>query len=1300
MRKSSKKKEQDFLTIKEINKKVKEQTPLKEKDPENEYLLTIILKSIVNALYQFSRQLNIGNNSKQELNLANIELYLNQFKEKEYFNIKVMPIIEFLKSYYILSKKEAGFLYIMNDILENFINNKKITNSQIDIINYYLIYRFDKFIKSKESSEFIYNLFQIIEHFNTKEYQSLYEYYIFILLINIYILDLEKNPNKITIIKNILKILFSYIIHKNINRDLSEFAFLLFCEYSAQIENVSLVMRLPSKWAFLILKLLKEEIFLFQLDSEKNYKLYDFIKSFHYKYFLDEVKRNKLRSSFLEKTFLVSVNQNISQHIKLPENIEDAQAYLNDNTYEKFPKELHLPKGPSNNIYKYLYNYDVNFENNKDKYKIIYDGKKKKIIFGVLKLCHFILEKKYEAGDDEYNEIYFSMKLCKELKKIFNLYSKETPVIKLCLYCLGYMMEICPEHLIKYIPTIFQILKNLGNKNNRNFLILSSSLDLFFQKNSEILQKAYDMNNHRIISELNKINKSDTFYGDIFCLIITIFNLPNLRIKKTDKNPEINLTSLLQNTFNLFSIFVNEYFLERNFLTLNVETCLVNLLVKNPIIYLRKYMTTILSKIYNEHVLTSIYNNLFIKESNDLNYKLLFFIFRLLLSEKKNNYLDFLASFLQENITFEMSPASKILEFFSRHITFDNNIFYVSNFKNEEEKYEINNGGRDMIIYSLADPKTNIKLLNYFINIVFLSIKESVDLDDIIFINKLLKMFLLNAISIEAKNVEILMNYLIKYLDNINQSVKEQGHQKNQNNLKKLFELLYYTHFYINIKEYNDILIKNINPQFIIKYYNQVILGTLQLFPNNFNSKEYDFANIIPVIYSYISTIYIYLENDNNQNEQIISNITTHLIESAKNNYNNNIIKHKYHFNSIHLAIFNFFSILKNIDNKNYLIFINNQLNKFLNIEEFKFEKINSDINSLNFILLNIFAQLLNYQETFNQNIISEIIRKKCDILSFIDNKSPFIHHIYKIIKEKMNVINKKTDKNEKSEKKEKTISINTHDEKIKFINENIKFNSKSNFIVVSILQKENIINNNDNKNQDVHNIQNLKKDNVENELLEKNKSFNYNYQLWLTFLMKSATVSKLKKIKKEDEIIKLENLLNSCFSFYQSKIETMIGLIKSEEIDDKDISLFIPFLSNIGEIKIEENLFQYQKENIYNKYIITLNKMNSNDVLIVLIKDNFLEYENSILDGKFIIYIKPTCLSSVYSIKITKNTNNKRKSKNNIKALDQIDNDINKIFSELFLIDFNNETQINYFYFIIDILFKYSLLGQFINIS
>ena len=84
----------------------------------------------------------------------------------------------------------------------------------------------------------------------------------------------------------------------------------------------------------------------------------------------------------------------------------------------------------------------------------------------------------------------------------------------------------------------------MGYKNNRNILYLSASLDLFFQKNSEILQKAYDINNYKIINEIKKINKSDIFYENILYLIVSIFNLPNLKIKKTDKNTEINLMSI------------------------------------------------------------------------------------------------------------------------------------------------------------------------------------------------------------------------------------------------------------------------------------------------------------------------------------------------------------------------------------------------------------------------------------------------------------------------------------------------------------------------------------------------------------------------------------------------------------------------------------------------------------------------------------------------------------------------------------------------------------------------------------
>ena len=99
------------------------------------------------------------------------------------------------------------------------------------------------------------------------------------------------------------------------------------------------------------------------------------------------------------------------------------------------------------------------------------------------------------------------------------------------------------------------------------------------------------------------------------------------------------------------------------------------------------------------------------------------------------------------------------------------------------------------------------------------------------------------------------------------------------------------------------------------------------------------------------------------------------------------------------------------------------------------------------------------------------------------------------------------------------------------------------------------------------------------------------------------------------------------------------------------------------------------------------------------LIKDNFEQYEDSILNEKFIIYVKPLILKSVYSIKIKKNSNYKIKINNN-KINNQIDIDINKMFSDFLIIDFNNKTQIDFFYKIIDILFNYSLLEHFIDTS
>ena len=1289
MKKFFTKRESEFLPIKEINKRVKEQTPLKEKDEENEYNLVIILKSLLNVLYNYSRQINLASDAKQELNIPALEEYFEQFQEKPYYNIKIEPILDVIKSYFILSKQEKGFIRAIKSIQASLNKNKKITDNQIDIINYILINRFQKFVGMGDSCEMFFILYNIFDVVNKKEYKYLFEYYTVILLISIYFVDFDKNPNKNKIGTEILQILY-IILNNEKNADILEFAFLLFCEFHTKVDDVSFEIYTPIKWCLLILKLLKGKFLLFNFDTNEDNKLYDYIKSFHYKYFLGEIKRNKSRTSISDQ--MVSVGKNTSENIILPESLEEAQKYLNDKKYEKFPKELLLPRGPSNNIYKYLFEYYMNYANNKEQFKAKLEEKKRNIILSVLQICYFIL-KNNNYEEEEIDAKYFSLKLSKEIVSIFSSFYKDKSITRLSLLCLAKMFPICPENIIQYLPSIFETLKYLGDKKNKYFIYLCGSLDSFFKIGSEVIRNAYEQNNKRIINEINKIYNTDKFFMEIYSLVVIINNLPNMKIvKKVDKNPDVNFDSLLINSFNFFIIFVNEFFLVKNYITLTGEAILTTLIAKHSSLYLKNYMTTILCKIYNKNVLTSIYNNLLIGESNALKYKHFFYVIYLLLAGNKYTYLDFLAQFFKKNINFEITLPSKILKYFSEHMIYkSNNKFYISDHHDKIEE-KINDRPNDLVLYNISNPQRNIKLLKYIIDIIFICIKDNKNVDDIDIIHKLLKMFLINSIEIEEKNIEILMNYLMNYLINIIPPVNEFGHQKYQNNLKKLFELLYYTNFYLNIETIRDKFIIN-NPNLLNKFYFQIITNILQLFPTNYSAKEYEFSNIIPLIYSYFSTINNLIESNNliEQKKVIINKI----IELVKNNFSNIITKHKYQFNSCHLAIFYFLFFLGDSDNKELLSFISHNIMKFLNIEDFKLD--NSDINSLYFIIFNIFILILINQENSNPNIIKTITKKKCNILSILDIKSPIIGNIYKIINEYLNCINPNIKQNEQPE----TI-IKEMDKKENFIKENIKFNVNTNHIDISFMKNESIninINNNENKILDMNSIQNKQKTKIEKDLLEKNKAFNFNFQLWTTFALKAHSLLKLKKSKLEPEIKKYENLLKNIFSFYQNRLGIMIGLLKSEEINNNDISLFIPFLSKIGAIISGVNKFHFQKEYPQYNYIINIDKADLNDIVIVLIKDNFHEFEDSILNGKSIIYIKPLPIKSVYSIKINKITNNNISSNIKLKLFEQLDNDINSIFSDYMIIDFNNEKQVNYFYSIINILFYYSLLEQFINL-
>ena len=429
-----KKKDSEFLSIKEINKKVKLLTPLKDNESDNEYNLAIILKSLTNILYNFSRQLNLGNDSKQELDIKNITQYLIQFKNKPYYIIKICPIIYFLKSHFLLSKKEKAFLITIKDIQLNINEVNHLNDNQIDCINYILIKNFEALFTLNENWEIILDLFYIFKEIKEKKYNYLLEYYKVVLLIITYFFDNQKNQEIIKITTNMLEILYN-IISREKNNDISEFAFLVFCELYAKlnINDNPFTFTKNDKWVLMILKLFKGEICLFNLESDNKNNIYTFIGTFHKKFCLGEVERIKRRSSFIK--------QNIFQNQKLPENTLEAQTYLNDKLYDKFPKELHLPKGPFNNVYKYLYYYNKDFTNK-------LNGKKKKLIFGALQISSTILKTKYQ--DSNFDSKYFAIKLSNEIiKRIIFTYKKDKKILSSCLICFGDIIQKSPEHIIK-----------------------------------------------------------------------------------------------------------------------------------------------------------------------------------------------------------------------------------------------------------------------------------------------------------------------------------------------------------------------------------------------------------------------------------------------------------------------------------------------------------------------------------------------------------------------------------------------------------------------------------------------------------------------------------------------------------------------------------------------------------------------------------------------------------------------------------------------------------------------------------
>ena len=125
-----------------IKKKIKD----KEKEKEIEYNLVLILKSLNNIICNPLNLMSSIETLKNELNFLDIETYLNQFRSKPYYKYKIYPLLEFLKELFLKSKKQKGFLHIVKDMNIIITEENKITDRQIDRLNYMLIFQYEKLL--------------------------------------------------------------------------------------------------------------------------------------------------------------------------------------------------------------------------------------------------------------------------------------------------------------------------------------------------------------------------------------------------------------------------------------------------------------------------------------------------------------------------------------------------------------------------------------------------------------------------------------------------------------------------------------------------------------------------------------------------------------------------------------------------------------------------------------------------------------------------------------------------------------------------------------------------------------------------------------------------------------------------------------------------------------------------------------------------------------------------------------------------------------------------------------------------
>lgn len=1323
----------EILSVKDINKKVKEPIPSKEK--ESEYNLVLIIKSLNSVINNNPKNLMSNNNSRQELNYSDIELYLKKFRSKPYYKYKIFPLLEILETIYIKTKKEKAFLNAAKEMNITINEENKIVDSQIDRLNYILISQYEKLLKLDNEVYDIFFYLKDIFSYLYDEYKHLLDYYLLIQLHTFNLLGVKKlkenkknnNGDKKKYNINVTKILFDVIYRTN-DLTLVEIAFILFCQYYLNFRDSSFIFLPIDKWVFLILKLLKGEIYLFNENNEER-DYFSIGKIIHLKYFLGEIRRNKKRKNNLEQEFDNKSENNNEEKVEnedefkspnsskeftvnkrnsfFPLNLymfdkyNNISSYLEDKTYDSYPKELSLQRGPSETFLINLFKYAQSEKEKMKKSKDYYIQQKLEIIQGALTIADKILKFNYDSKEySEYDEIYFCTKLLEEIMKLY-LNNKDLHIIKRCLNCFGSIMLKYPYKVIDFVP---QIIKRLV----QNELIgeiehLVNHLNYALQSCNTVLQIAYDENNFELIKKINNITVNKDMIDAFVFLNPYIFKLKAFKTNNNKNSDKINAISqsLMTNYFIFCSFFINNYLLlNHGMMTINMEIIIIDFVEKTSSDLVRKYMIKIITKINNKELLRRIYNYLFIDENKNLKLKTLLYVFRYVSSEKhnkKNLYL--LIKFLEENNnSINKTSASKILDFLAKHISNKETKFYFVDFQKDKimkksVSSEFGDEEKEYVeIYDISHPKSNTKIFNFIINLFFFCINQNKELDDISNIHKMLSMLCFNLVPIETNNIYILLDFLAEYLNTINQQINLQGHKIWQNHFKQLLEILNYTNSYINIKnrKNNEGKLDENYIQKLINSYNKIILILFKLIPNNLSSRDYESINIIPVIYSYLLTLEnlnqltkkennVNNEKSNKKETNVYIELLNILSKCLVNNINNKSSKSQT-LNSCNISLYYIFYYLKNFSQKEYFDALYSIIIKSLNIDEFKYE--NNIINPINFILVKLCVRILYEEKDFIANEDNEY-------LSSFDKKYQFIQRLHAVIMEGLKnddnnaIINSNSLNNIEESNLSNSIKITEQsiEQKIELISKYLNFSSNSNFINI--------------------NMNNFSKKDENTEIkIEKYKETKDNiicrYQKWLIFL-DILSKSKSKKAKNNITNNNYDVLLNSSFSLSENKPIHFISIIKSVELDKSNFQIFSNFFTILGNVLVNENKVVLKKENIFENIIFSFNRNMLYNIVFVLIKKYFEEFDAH-FSANFVIYIKPANLQGIYFVKIHKSSDFKMKNNTCFKLLTQIDQDFNKIFSDFIILDTNDKFQIKYFYNLIEMMLNYSFLEEQIS--